>query len=99
MSINFSEAAEKLADAIRRTGGIGHPAGWIREVESRAIFAFVDHVAAEYRVHPGAAIREDVTIACARFGVKPEWFFPDDEDAIRELRADVAHYRIMAGLE
>lgn len=97
-----SEAALTLASHIRRKANLANPESWIAEVEARAITAFISHMSAEYRKHSASAVREDMIVACARFGVKPEWFVDDDDDDptfVRELRADVAHYRIMHGLD
>lgn len=77
---------------------------FVRQVEARAICNFVSNMSADYRKHNALAVHEDLVVACAKYGVQPEWFFTDDEGNVdevgtRELRADVAHYRIMEGLE
>lgn len=76
----------------------------IEEAEARAIAAFLSHMSADYRKHTAEAAREDMIVACARFGVDPAWFYTDEDQLVdaeqaRSLRADVAHYRIMEGLE
>lgn len=47
----------------------------------------------------GPEMSRVLVVACARHGVDPARLFPDDPDGIRCLRAEVAHYRIMEGLE
>lgn len=101
-----SNAALTVVNHLRRNDGstLSMPASWIKDVEARAIAAFVAYQSAEYRKHSSDAVREDMVVACARFGVDPAWFFTDEdgdveETGTRELRADVAHYRIMHGLD
>lgn len=47
----------------------------------------------------GPEMSRALVVACARHGVDPARLFPNDPDGIRRLRAEVAHYRIMEGLE
>lgn len=96
--------AERLVRHIKAGSALARPESWVAEVEARAIAAFLSHLSADYRKHTAVAVREDMIVACARFGVDPAWFYTDadqlvDADGARSLRADVAHYRIMEGLE
>lgn len=99
----LSSQALRLSDVVKTNLG-GDSDAWVAEVEARAILAFTSHVSTEYNRHNGAAIRDDMIIACARFGVNPAWYYTDDdgevdEHSARMLRADVAHYRIMHELD
>lgn len=99
----LSDTAMRVYRSLKGGPKLGNPSGWIKEVERRAILAFVNKVCVAYQKHNGSAVREDMIIACAEFGVKPTWFFdvPTEQDdaAARELRADVARYRILKGLD
>lgn len=47
----------------------------------------------------GPVMSRVLVMACARYGVDPARLFPNDPEGLRRLRAEVAHYRIMEGLE
>lgn len=100
-----SSQALTLVRHVRNRVNLSRPEEWIKEVESRAIAEFVGYQSAKSLTTSGQALRECLIVACARFGARPEWFFTDedngevDETSARELRADVAHYRIMHGLD
>jgi hypothetical protein len=94
----LTEAGERLCGAIKRPNStIGVPESWIAEIEKEAIQKFVAKMSADYRRHNAVAVREDMVSACADFGVDPESFYDLPEEAL-ELKADVAHYKIMKGL-
>lgn len=100
----LSEFADEFTALLEGNHQVANPRGWVAEVEARAIFAFVSYVSAEYKAHTGKAVREDMVLACARFGAEPAWFFTDEDDVVdaagvRELRAEVAYYRVIEGLE
>lgn len=101
--LRSSEALSMLNGLRRERSGYASPS-WLHGVEARAIAEFVAYQSAHYRQHSSNAVHEDLVVACARFGVDPKWFFTDengtvDETGTRGLRADVAHYRIMHGLD
>lgn len=66
------------------------------ETAARAVFAFVDAMGVIYRKHSSEAVQEDMVVACARFGVRPEWF-GFDESGLQELVAEVAKADILLG--
>lgn len=94
----ITESGERLNQAIRRPNStIGCPESWIAEIEKEAIKKFVEKMSADYRKHSAVAVHEDMVSACADFGVNPESFYTLPEEAL-ELKADVAHYKVMKGL-
>lgn len=102
----LSRDAVTVVNHLRRSDGssLAAPHEWIQQVEARAIAAFVADMSADYRKHTAEGVHEDLVVSCARFGVDPKWYFTDedgtvDETSTRELRADVAYYRIMHGLD
>lgn len=104
----LSNPAVSVVRALRSPDSVelAGPDLFVQQVEARAIFAFVSEMSALYQKHTGEAMREDMIVACARFGVNPDWFYMDQDSgemqdalAARALRADVAHYRIMHALD
>lgn len=101
--LQSSQALSLVGDIVRKAN-LSDPAAWVREVETRAIAEFVGYQSACSMKISGDGCRENMIVACARFGVDPLWFYTDDEGRVdtecaRTLRADVAHYRIMNGLD
>lgn len=99
-----SSQALTLVNHIRDKANLGHPEAWVKAVEARAIAEFVGHYTATSIKASGESCRELLIVACARFGVNPSWFFTNDdgeveETSTRELRAEVAYYRILHGLD
>lgn len=99
-----SSQALTLTEHIRQRHTLGKPEDWVAGVERRAIAAFVSYHTATTIKASGDACHEMLVVACARFGVNPEWFYTDDNGqmdatSVRALRADVAHYRIMHALD
>jgi len=100
----LSDEAVTLVKHIKDHNRLAHPHEWIKGVEARAIAAYICEFSATALRVSGAATTEMMIIACVRFNVQPAWFYTDedgtlDKTAETELRARVAYYRIMHGLD
>ena len=97
----LSDVASQVLKALYGKHKLSKPDAWVRDVERRAIFHFVSEMSARYETHSANSVREDMIAACAWYDIPPAWFFEDSKDEIaeRELRADVAHYKIMNEME
>lgn len=94
----ITEAGDRLYEAIYRPHSvIARPESWIADIEKEAIQKFVSKMSADYRKHNAVGVHEDMVSACADFGVDPESFYELPEEAL-ELKADIAHYKVMRGL-
>lgn len=81
------QVAERVAEMLNAS------AGSRAEADDRAaIVRFVQTVSAAYRKHTAEAVREDMIIACIVYGIDPNDFYSNAEEA-RPLRADVAYHR------
>jgi hypothetical protein len=66
------------------------------ESYKQGIIDFVSTVSVLYSRHSGAAVNEDMLIACVEFDIDPSAFF-DSEDEARNLRAEVAAAKVRKG--